>query len=217
MVVGFNVRSTPRVIQYAKDISVSLFTSKVIFSIFDQIQASLSALLPPQHNIIVAGVATVTTLFKLRMSRSAISALHTQLQDALGTVKVDMDDTCYVAGSRITEGIIHHSSSYRWRIVRDNNPIATDLYAVQIRVFKDVVQHVDKGQECGILLNHSKSIQPGDLLQCYQVKDVHPTYDDSIARGYNPETKSPTNLNSLKYNHRYELVPASKFKVATVN
>ena len=69
----------------------------------------------------------------------------------------------------MTEGEI--SRGARIRLVRDG-VVVYDGRVVSLRRFKDDVQSVAAGFECGIGLENYRDIKEGDMLESYQVREV---------------------------------------------
>lgn len=215
IIIGFNIKATNKIVQLAKEFNISMYISNIIFNVFDYIRDTLSKLLPTKENYIIIGTARISMIFKIRMSKSTLNTLQTNIQDTIGKT-IDIDTTCYVAGSKVIDGTIYQSPKYLWRIVRNDVIIESNLYAIQLRMYKEILQNIDKGKECGILLNKSTNIQVGDILQCYQIQYFHPTYDDTVARGYTPVLDYNSNdTKQFKYNESYELVSSSKSRSLT--
>lgn len=71
-----------------------------------------------------------------------------------------------IAGCQVIEGSIHRSNHIRVR--RDQEVIWKGTIASLKRVKEDV-REVQKGLECGILLNNFSNVREGDILEAYEV------------------------------------------------
>lgn len=74
-----------------------------------------------------------------------------------------------VAGSYVTEGSIDRNA--RARLVRDG-VVVYDGTVVSLRRFKDDVQSVATGFECGIGLAKFRDIKEGDTIESYEVREL---------------------------------------------
>ena len=74
-----------------------------------------------------------------------------------------------VAGSYVTDGKIARSGQVR--VLRDSVVIFDDKIS-SLRRFKDDVREVQQGYECGIALEKFNDIKVGDVLECYEMKQV---------------------------------------------
>ena len=71
------------------------------------------------------------------------------------------------AGLRVTEGAIRRN--LRARLMRDDVIIYNGSIA-SLRRFKDDVNEVLAGYECGVTLEGSSDVKPGDFLETYEVE-----------------------------------------------
>jgi translation initiation factor IF-2 len=97
-----------------------------------------------------------------------------QRETFLGNAEVlqafDISKVGKVAGCRVTEGTVRKGS--RVRIVRDG-VVVLELGVLQtLKRFKDEVNEVQSGQECGMAFQGFQDIKPGDLIECFNVEEV---------------------------------------------
>ncbi len=71
-----------------------------------------------------------------------------------------------IAGCLVTEGAIHRN--YHIRLLREGQPIWKGTIS-SLKRLKDDVREVQKGLECGILLNNFHEVQEGDIIEAYEV------------------------------------------------
>jgi translation initiation factor IF-2 len=77
-----------------------------------------------------------------------------------------------VAGCRVTEGVVKRGAGVR--LLRDQKVIYEGNLKT-LKRFKDEVREVKDGYECGISLENWEDIQEGDVLECYEVREVQRT------------------------------------------
>ena len=78
----------------------------------------------------------------------------------------------YVAGSMVTEGVIHRSG--KARLVRKGKVILEGSIET-LRRFKDDVKEVRAGYECGINIKGGNQYEEGDILECFQIEKKKPS------------------------------------------
>jgi translation initiation factor IF-2 len=198
-ILGFNTKITNKIQSYAGEHKVEMFASDVIFDVFDEFRKLLSTKLPTTPQDTVLGSAIIQQMFPIQQSRLQLKRLAVEASLSISGDPVPIVGVPQVLGSRVLSGEIVRMgqaagdlSQVYWRIRRPNTSaggrdeyVHQDLQCLSIRHFKDQVQKVAKGQECGIMLNQCDGALPGDFLECYRVKYVHEQFDDSIARGFN--------------------------------
>jgi translation initiation factor IF-2 len=79
-----------------------------------------------------------------------------------------------IAGCLVTQGKVTRVASVR--LVREGTVI-WDGKLGSLRRFKDNVQEVDEGQECGIVLEGYADVKEGDVLEFYETKQVEQTLE----------------------------------------
>jgi translation initiation factor IF-2 len=79
-----------------------------------------------------------------------------------------------IAGCIVSEGKVSRDASVR--LIREGTVI-WDGKLGSLRRFKDNVQEVEEGQECGIVLEGYADVKEGDVLEFYKTKQVEQTLD----------------------------------------
>ncbi|MSO80825.1 MAG: translation initiation factor IF-2 [Alphaproteobacteria bacterium] len=144
LIVGFNVRAIPQARDQAKRDAVEIRYYSVIYDVVDDVRALLEGKLKPSIEETVLGRATVREVFNItRVGK--------------------------VAGCMITEGLVRRGA--RARLLRDN-VVVHEGSVSGLRRFKDDVREVNNGFECGISLENYGDIQQGDIIECYEVREV---------------------------------------------
>jgi len=77
-----------------------------------------------------------------------------------------------VAGLMVQNGILKSGPGYTYTIKRKGEITHEDAVAMELRRFKDVVNEVEKGMECGLTLEKLKDFEEGDEIFCYSFEWV---------------------------------------------
>ena len=144
IIYGFNTRPDASARSAAKKSGIDIRTFPIIYELLDDVEQLLVGELAPDEVETFLGVADVRATF--RAPRYGL-----------------------VAGSYVTEGVI--SRNARVRLVRDG-VVVYDGKITSLRRFKDDVQQVQAGFECGIGLENFRDIKEGDTIESYEVRQV---------------------------------------------
>ena len=144
IIVGFNVRAdaTARRIIEAEEIDLRYYS--VIYSLIDEVKAAMSGMLAPEFRQEIIGLAEVRDVFK---------------SPKIGAI----------AGCMVTEGVIKRNNPIR--VLRDNIVIYEGELE-SLRRFKDDVQDVKKGIECGIGVKNYNDVKVGDQIEVFEIVEV---------------------------------------------
>ncbi len=74
-----------------------------------------------------------------------------------------------VAGCRITEGKVERGAHVR--LIRDNVVIHEGRLST-LKRFKDEVNEVNAGQECGMGFENYQDLKQGDVIECFSVEEI---------------------------------------------
>ncbi|MCA8889006.1 MAG: translation initiation factor IF-2, partial [Parvularculaceae bacterium] len=74
-----------------------------------------------------------------------------------------------VAGCRVTEGQVRRGAKVR--LIRDDTVIHEGELS-QLKRFKDDVQEVPAGQECGMSFAKYDDLKVGDIIECFAVEKI---------------------------------------------
>ncbi len=144
IVYGFNSRPDASARAAAKEAGIDIRNFSIIYELLDDVELLLVGELTPEEIENFLGVAEVRQVFR--------------------APKLGM-----VAGCYVTEGTINRNA--RARLVRDG-VVVYDGTIVSLRRFKDDVQSVATGYECGIGLANFRDIKEGDTIESYEVREV---------------------------------------------
>lgn len=143
-IVAFTV-STPRPVEVlAKQHSVPLVSSKVIYSLIDDIRSRVIQLLPSIIETKVTGEMNVLQLFDIQLKTKQI-------------IKV--------AGCRVSNGVMEKSKHVR--VVRNRETIFEGHLDTFKHLKKDIAE-AGKGLECGISISGFDGLEVGDLVQAFE-------------------------------------------------
>ena len=138
-IIGFNVRADATARQLAETEGVQLNYFSVIYDVIDRIKNLMTGLLAPQYEDKIIGVAQVRDVFR----SSKIGA---------------------IAGCMVTEGYIKRNNPIR--VLRDNI-VVYEGELESLRRFKDDVNEVKQGTECGIGVKNYNDVKSGDQIEVY--------------------------------------------------
>ena len=144
IIIGFGVRPQTGVRQVAEREKVEIRLYRVIYQAIEDINAARVGLLAPEEVEVDTGSADVREIFKM---------------PKVGTI----------AGCVVTEGEIARTDKVR--IVRDG-VIIHDGTVASMRHYRDDVDSVRAGTECGISIEGYQDIKEGDVLEGYRIEQV---------------------------------------------
>jgi len=139
VVVGFNVRPDKNAVAISDQENVDIRLHTIIYELTDEIRKAMAGLLDPVFKETFKGRAEVREVF--RVSKA-------------GTV----------AGCYVQEGSIARDCQVR--LLRDNVVVHTGKVS-SLRRFKDDVNEVRSGFECGISLHNYNDVKPNDVIEAF--------------------------------------------------
>jgi translation initiation factor IF-2 len=146
-IVGFNVRADAAARKLAEAEAVDLRYYSVIYDVIDEIKAAMSGMLSPERKQQIVGLAEVRDVFR---------------SPKFGAV----------AGCMVVEGYVKRNNPIR--VLRDN-VVIYEGELESLRRFKDDVQEVRNGMECGIGVKNYNDVKVGDQIECFEVVEVSRT------------------------------------------
>ena len=153
IIIGFNVRPTPKAKTLAEQEQVEIRKYNIIYKCVEEIQQAMEGMLQPDTKEEVIGQVEVRNTFKVP--------------------KVGV-----IAGCSVSEGIVRRTSSVN--LVRDGIVIFTGKIS-SLKRFKDDAREVSVGYECGIGLENWQDIQVGDKLEIFEIIEVAKKLGKTIA------------------------------------
>ena len=149
MVIGFNVRAIPQARDLAKREGVEIRYHSIIYELIDEVKAAMGGLLSPDTQEEFIGYAEIRQVFSVSKSGK-------------------------VAGCMVTEGVIKRGCKVR--LLRDNVVIHEGSLKT-LKRFKDEVKEVRESMECGMAFENYSDIVEGDMIECFEIKEVARTLD----------------------------------------
>jgi translation initiation factor IF-2 len=147
VVIGFNVRADASARRIIESNGLDLRYFSIIYDVIDQVKQVASGLLGKEVREEIIGIAEVRDVFR----SSKFGA---------------------VAGSLVIEGTVRKSKPIR---VLRNNTVIFEGELESLRRFKDNVEEVRSGTECGIAVKAYNDVQPGDQIECFERIEVQRT------------------------------------------
>ena len=148
-IMGFNVRANAPARQSANQKGVELRYYSVIYDLVDDIKSAASGLLSSEVRENFIGYAKILEVFKVT-----------------GVGKV--------AGCQITEGLARRSSGVR--LLRDDVVIHEGTLKT-LKRFKDEVNEVNLGQECGMAFENYEDIRKDDVIEIFERQEIERNLD----------------------------------------
>ena len=144
VVIGFNVRADATARKVLSEGGVELNYYSIIYEAIDNVRKALTGMLGTEIKEVILGLAQVRDVFR----SSKFGA---------------------VAGCMVIEGVVKRQKPIR--VLRDNVVIFQGELE-SLRRFKDIVEDVRNGMECGIAVKQYNDVQPGDQIECFDRIEV---------------------------------------------
>ena len=149
-IIGFNVRADATARTAIKESGVDVRYYSIIYEAIDDVKTALTGLLAPEIREQHVGLAEVKEVFS---------------SPKLGDI----------AGCIVSEGFVKRSNPIR--VLRDN-VVIYEGELESLRRFKDDVNEVRSGTECGIGVKNYTDVRVGDQIECFERIEVARTLDD---------------------------------------
>ena len=149
ILVGFNVRADASARKVIESESLDLRYYSVIYNLIDEVKAAMSGMLSPELKQQIIGLAEVRDVFK---------------SPKFGAI----------AGCMVTEGNIKRHNPIR--VLRDN-VVIYEGELESLRRFKDDVNEVRNGMECGIGVKNYNDVRVGDMIEVFEIIEIQRTID----------------------------------------
>ena len=161
IIIGFNVRPTPKAKDLADQEKVEIRKYNIIYKCVEEIQQAMEGMLSPDTKEETTGTAEVRNTFKVP--------------------KVGVIAGCYV-----TEGLIKRTCSVN--LIRDGVVIFSGKIS-SLKRFKDDAKEVKDGFECGIGLENWQDIQVGDQIEAFEIIEVKRSLGKTLEEEKNEAAK----------------------------
>jgi len=154
----FNTKASNPVLKKANELKIPVTGYKVIYDCMDRICELLTDRMPTTSSAKITGVGEFIAAVKLSRGRS---------------------DTV-VAGVKVRSGTLRRDA--KWQVIRDGECVFEAKSAASMRHFKEDVNEMPKGEECGVVLEGFDDYKKDDILHCIEIVKEKIPFDDSAAR-----------------------------------
>ena len=144
IIIGFNVRADNSAKKIIEEEGLDLHYYSVIYEAIDQVKSALAGMLAPEFKEQIIGLAEVRDVFR---------------SPKFGAI----------AGCLVIEGMVKRNNPIR--VLRDNVVIYEGALE-SLRRFKDDVNEVRSGTECGIGVRNYNDVRVGDHIEVYERVEV---------------------------------------------
>lgn len=147
VIVGFQVRPSASARRLAENEEIEIRLYSVIYDAINDVKDAMEGMLDPEVEEVIVGNVEVRDVFKI---------------SKVGTV----------AGCMVTEGYIKRNNPIR--LIRDGIVVYSGEMG-QLKRFKDDVNEVKNGYECGISIKNFNDIKEGDVIESYEERETKRT------------------------------------------
>ncbi len=144
IVIGFQVRPSTNARKIADNEEIEIRLYSIIYDAINEIRDAMEGLLAPKVEETIVGTIEVREVFKI---------------SKVGTI----------AGCYVTDGSIKRNNKVR--LIREGI-VVYEGDIQQLKRFKDDVNEVKYGFECGMSLKGFNEIEVGDTLESYELKEI---------------------------------------------
>ncbi len=144
IMIGFNVRADNTARRVITEQEIELHYDSVIYEVIDRVKAAAGGMLAPEIREQIIGMAKVQDVFR---------------SPKFGAI----------AGCMVEDGVVRKSAPIR--VLREN-VVIYEGELESLRRFKDDVNEVRMGTECGIGVKNYTDVQPGDQIEVFERTEV---------------------------------------------
>jgi len=148
-IIAFNVRANRQAKELAEKEGVEIRYYSIIYALIDEIKGALEGMLEPERKETFIGYAEALEIF-------------------------DISKLGKIAGAKVTEGRVERGSGVR--LLRDDVVIHEGELST-LKRFKDEVEKVQAGMECGMGFLNYHDLRKGDLIECFTVEMLNRKLD----------------------------------------
>ncbi|MBW2432016.1 MAG: translation initiation factor IF-2 [Deltaproteobacteria bacterium] len=146
IIIGFNVRPSPKVQSLANEENVDMRFYNVIYDVIKDVKNAMVGMMASTFEERVLGTAEVREVFQIP--------------------KIGNIAGCYVTDGKMERG-------QKMRLLREGVVVFEGKNS-SLRRFKDDVKEVQAGYECGIGIENFNDIKVGDTIDCYYLEEIRP-------------------------------------------
>jgi translation initiation factor IF-2 len=140
VIISFSVNSEPSAERLADRMGVEIRRYNIIYQLIDDIELALHGMLEPVYAEVIVGRAEIRELFGGRRGTQ-------------------------IAGCRVTEGRMVRNGAVR--VTREGENIHQTTIS-SLRHFREEVNEMNAGTDCGVVLQGYNEFQTGDILEVYR-------------------------------------------------
>lgn len=156
LVIGFNVRPTPRAQVLADQEKIEIRKYNIIYDAVDDVRAAMEGMLSPEIREVEIGTVEVRETFKV---------------PKIGTI----------AGAMVLTGKVKRNSLVK--VIRDSVQLNPKMVKISsLKRFKDDAKEVIEGFECGIGLEGFHDLQAGDILEIVETEEIARKLEQSVKK-----------------------------------
>lgn len=144
VIIAFQVRPSQNARRLADAEQIEIRNYSIIYQAIDEIKAAMEGLLAPSFEEVITSNIEIRDVFKITK---------------IGTV----------AGCYVLDGTVKRA--HKIRVIRDF-VVIHDGEISALKRFKDDVAEVKFGYECGLSVKNFNDLEVGDMLECYEMKEV---------------------------------------------
>ena len=148
-ILAFNVRPNRQAKDLAEREGVEIRYYSIIYGLIDDVKGVLSGMLSPERRETFIGYAEILEIF-------------------------DISKIGKIAGCKVTEGRVERGSGVR--LLRDNVVVHEGMLRT-LKRFKDEVEKVQAGMECGMAFEAYEDMRKGDQIECFTVEMIERELD----------------------------------------
>ncbi|MGP1924028.1 MAG: translation initiation factor IF-2 [Arsenophonus sp. NEOnobi-MAG3] len=150
IIIGFNVRADTAARRIVESENLDLRYYSIIYNLIDEIKQAMSGMLAPEYKQQIIGLAEVRDVFK--------------------SLKFGA-----IAGCMVIEGTIKRNNPIR--VLRDN-VVIYEGELESLRRFKDDLNEVRNGMECGIGVKNYNDVHVSDIIEVFEIIEVKRSIDN---------------------------------------
>ena len=140
VIISFSIGTEPSAERLADRMGVEIRPYNIIYQLIDDIELALHGMLEPVYTEVIVGRAEIREIFGGRRGTQ-------------------------IAGCRVTDGRMVRNGAVR--VTREGENIHQTTIA-SLRHFRDEVNEMNAGTECGIILQGFNDFETGDILEVYR-------------------------------------------------
>jgi translation initiation factor IF-2 len=138
------VRPSSSAKKIAETEAVEIRLYSIIYDAINDVKDAMEGMLAPAEEEVIVGNVQIRDIFKI---------------SKVGTV----------AGCMVIDGVIKRANNIR--VIRDGIVVYSGEMG-QLKRFKDDVQEVKSGYECGLSIKGFNDLEEGDVVESYEVREI---------------------------------------------